>query len=156
MLCQALRYRLLSSVVFLTALFGSHCYASQFDASGDRAAITMLEEKALTAPMQERAMLYTQLAEQLALLAGQQIKSGEERQAEQTLMRMEQCTQQMQQQLSSNSKNLKQAELHLHDTERRMRDMVRLASSSMKPKVQTALLQLNAAQRSLLLLLFAK
>lgn len=122
----------------------------------DPTTLAAMEQKATVAPAKEQAILYTELAERLTLLAAHQIQDGNAAEAAATLDRVEHCTESMQKELSAGSKDLKKAELRLHDTQRRLGDLVRIASSEMKPHVQSTLKRMNDAQRSLLALLFAK
>ena len=117
--------------------------------------LTELEQRALTANVKEQAFLYADLADKLSVLAGRQLADGEIEQAEATLEHMEACTSKMQSNFQQ-SKSLKKTELLLHTTNRRLSDMVRAAGMDAKPHVQAALKQLNAAQTSLLALIFAR
>ncbi len=114
-----------------------------------------LEQRASTANVREQALLYAELADKMTVLAGQQLADGQIDDAEKTLARIEACTSRMENGLQQ-SKSLKKTELLLHMTNRRLSDMVRAASSDVKPHVQDVLKHLNTAQTSLLSLIFAK
>ncbi len=114
-----------------------------------------LEQRAMAAKPAEQAFLYADLADKMTLLASHQIAAGELEEAEATLVKLEGCTARMETNFQQ-SKSLKKTELLLHNTNRRLTDMVRAASYDMKPHVQSALLRLNAAQNALLALIFAK
>ncbi len=117
--------------------------------------LTEMEQRALAANAKEQAFLYADLADKMSVLAGKQIADGEIEEAEATLTRMEACTAKMESNLQQ-SKSLKKTELLLHMTNRRLTDMVRAASTDIKPHVQQVLKRLNTAQTSLLALIFAK
>lgn len=121
----------------------------------DAQLLTDLEHRALTANVKEQALLYAELADKMTLLASRQIADGQIEEAEATLEHMEACTAKMESNLQQ-SKSLKKTELLLHATNRRLSDMVRAAGMDLKPHVQSALKRLDAAQTSLLALIFAK
>lgn len=121
----------------------------------DAKLLTDLEQHAIAANVREQAFLYADLADKLSVLAGKQLADGEIDEAEATLERMEACTAKMESNFQQ-SKSLKKTELLLHNTNRRLSDMVRAASMDAKPHVQSALKRLNAAQTSLLAMIFAK
>ena len=114
-----------------------------------------LEQRAVAANIREQAFLYADLADKLSVLAGKQLADGDEEDAEATLQHMESCTAKMESNFQQ-SKSLKKTELLLHMTNRRLSDMVRAAGMDAKPHVQEALKRLNAAQTSLLAMIFAK
>ena len=114
-----------------------------------------LEQRAGAADRREQAFLYAELADKMTLLASRQIADGELEKAEETLHKLEACTAKMESNFAQ-SKSLKKTEIMLHMTHRRLNDMARAASYDMKPHVQDALKRLNAAQTSLLAVLFAK
>lgn len=143
-----------------TVLIGSFALAPPAHASAgvevvDATLLTALEQRALTANVKEQAFLYADLADKLSVLAGKQLADGQVEEAEATLERMEACTAKMESNFRQ-SKSLKKTELLLHTTNRRLSDMVRAAGMEAKPHVQAALKQLNAAQSSLLAMIFAK
>ena len=143
-----------------TVLVGSVACAPPAHASSgvvviDAHMLTELEQHALVANAKEQAFLYADLADKLSVLAGKQLADGEVEEAEATLERMEACTAKMESNLQQ-SKSLKKTELLLHMTNRRLCDMVRAAGMDAKPHVQAALKRLNAAQDSLLAMIFAK
>lgn len=148
-----------SSALFCTALLSSLvlpplCHAKSAEPVVDEATLSVLEQKATTAPPREQPILFTELADRLTSLAAQQIQSGNIDQASATLDRVEKCAERIQNDVNAKSKDLKKAEMKMHDTERRLRDMVRMASLDVKPRVQQTLKRLNDAQKALLNLMF--
>lgn len=114
-----------------------------------------LEQKALIANPKEQSLLYADLADCMTTLAGRQIADGQFEKAEATLQKLETYTAKMESNFAQ-SKSLKKTELLLHLTNRHLTDVARAASQDMKPHVQEALQRLNAAQASLLVVIFAK
>ncbi len=114
-----------------------------------------LEHRALGANPREQAFLYADLADKMTILASKQLADGEIEKAEETLHRLEACTAKMESNFEQ-SKSLKKTEMMLHLTNRRLTDMARAASYDVKPHIQAALARLNAAQDSLLAVIFAK
>ena len=115
--------------------------------------VAELEQRAGAANPREQAFLYADLADKMTMLASHQIAEGEIEKAEDTLQKLEACTAKMESNFKQ-SKSLKKTELLLHTTNRRLTDMARAASFDVKPHIQQALLRLNAAQTSLLAVLF--
>ncbi len=115
-----------------------------------------LEARALQAGPREQAAMYADLADRMTLLVSQQISAGETEAAEQTLLRLESCTDKLKGGLLANSKGLKKAELMLHTTQRRLQDLARVSSSDLRPRVQSAMKRLDSVQTALLGMIFEK
>ena len=149
----------LRAAMVCTVLIGSVGVAQPAHAASgadvDAKMLTDLEQRALTANAKEQAFLYADLADKMSVLAGKQLADGEIEEAEATLEHMEACTAKMESNFQQ-SKSLKKTELLLHMTNRRLSDMVRASGLDAKPHVQSALKRLNAAQTSLLAIIFAK
>lgn len=122
----------------------------------DSAMIASLQLRAQQASPREQVQMYADLADKISLLATREIAEGEEEKAEATLHQLEACTAQLESNLQRDSKGLKKTELLLHTTNRRLTDLVRLASGDMKPMVQNALKRLDKAQTALLSAVFEK
>lgn len=123
----------------------------------DQHQIADMETRAKTANPREQVALYADLADNLSVLASQQIAKGELDEAQATLHRIEACSASLETGLlQQNSKGLKQTELLLHTTNRRLRDLMRSASYDVKPLVQSALKRLDKAQTALLGTIFDK
>lgn len=138
------------------SLFPRACAASAAtDAPLDSTAIAQLEQHAETADARERPILLTELADRLTVLAASQIKSGDVTDASATLDKVEACAQKIDATLNSKSKDIKKAEMRMHDTQRRLADLARAVESDFKPRLQVTLARINQTQRSFLAVLFA-
>ncbi len=147
------------AVVFCTAfcLAGASVLPARA-ASGalpvDTAVIASLQLRAQQASPREQVQLYADLVDKISLLASREIADGELDKAEATLHQLESCTAQIESGLQRDSKNLKRTEMLLHDTHRRLTDLVRSASGDMKPMVQSAVAHLEHVQTALLSAVF--
>lgn len=121
----------------------------------DVGAIAQLEQHAEAAAPRERAVLLTELADRLTVLAAAQLKSGDFDQASLTLDKVESCAQKIDASLDNKSKDIKKAEMRLHETQRRLTDLIRAVGSDVKPRLQATLARINQTQRSFLAILFA-
>lgn len=138
------------------ALFPRACAgASASESILDSTAIAQLEQHAETADARERPILLTELADRLTVLAAAQIKSGDVTDASATLDKVEACAEKIDASLNSKSKDIKKAEMRLHDTQRRLTDLARAVESDFKPRLQVTLARINQTQRSFLAVLFA-
>ena len=122
----------------------------------DPGMIATLQVRAQQAPPREQLQLFADLTDKISLLATKQLADGDELNAQQTLKQLEACTALMETTLKQDSKGIKRAEMLLHTTNRRLKDLVRGASGDMKPVVQSALKRLDQAQTTLLAAVFAK
>ncbi len=140
----------------MMALMPLALHAADNIVSVDPTMIATLQLRAQQAPPREQLQLFADLTDKISLLATRQIADGDELHAQQTLQQLEACTALMETTLKQDSKGLKHAELLLHTTNRRLKDLVRGASGDMKPIVQSALHKLDQAQTTLLGTIFAK
>ena len=120
----------------------------------DSSLIASLQLRAQQASPREQVQMYAELVDKISLLASRQVADGEMEKAEETLHQLETCTTQMETNLQHDSKGLKKTEMMLHNTHRRLADLVRSASGDMKPMVQSAVGRLEHAQTTLLSAVF--
>jgi hypothetical protein len=120
----------------------------------DSSLIASLQLRAQQASPREQVQMYADLVDKISLLASKEVADGEIEKAELTLHQLEACTAQMETNLQRDSKGLKKTELLLHNTHRRLADLVRSASGDMKPMVQSAVSHLDHAQTTLLSAIF--
>jgi hypothetical protein len=120
----------------------------------DPSLIASLQLRAQQASPREQVQIYADLVDKISLLASQEVADGETEKAEATLHQLEACTAQMETNLQRDSKGLKKTEMLLHNTHRRLTDLVRSASGDMKPMVQSAVSRLDHAQTTLLSAIF--
>jgi len=122
----------------------------------DPAALSHLEQQAEKAQPREQCILYTQVLHNLTEVAGKQLEDGQEEQAASTLQHIEAVTKKMEQVLLKDAKQLKNAELLMEHTTRRLKDMLHLASSDNRPKLQATLERLKVEQAAMLNEVFAE
>ena len=120
----------------------------------DSSLIASLQLRAQQASPREQVQMYADLVDKISLLASKEVADGEIEKAQATLHQLEACTAQIESGLQRDTKNLKKTELLLHNTHRRMTDLVRSASGEMKPVVQSAVSRLEHAQTTLLSAVF--
>lgn len=134
------------------------CPPAHAAASGEMIDVSMiasLEQRADQAAPRDRVYLLTELADRLTVLAAAQLHSGEIDQATATLNKVEICAQKIDAQMDAKSKDLKKAEMRLHQTERRLNDLARVVSGDMKLKLQSTLKKISETQRSFLTVMFS-
>ena len=120
----------------------------------DSSLIASLQMRAQQASPREQVQMYADLVDKISLLASREVADGEMDKAEATLHQLEACSAQIESNLQRDSKGLKKTELLLHNTHRRLTDLVRSASGDMKPVVQSAVSRLDHAQTTLLSAIF--
>jgi hypothetical protein len=120
----------------------------------DASLIASLQLRAQQASPREQVQMYADLVDKISLLASKEVADGEIEKAELTLHQLEACTAQLETNLQRDSKGLKKTEMLLHNTHRRLADLVRSASGDMKPMVQSAVIHLDHAQTTLLSAIF--
>lgn len=120
----------------------------------DSSLIASLQLRAQQASPREQVQMYADLVDKISLLASKEVADGEMDKAEATLHQLEACSAQIESNLQRDSKGLKKTELLLHNTHRRLTDLVRSASGEMKPMVQSAVSRLDHAQTTLLSAIF--
>ncbi len=113
-----------------------------------------MQLRAQQASPREQVQMYADLVDKISLLASKEVADGEMEKAEVTLHQLEACTAQIESGLQRDSKGLKKTELLLHNTHRRLTDLVRSASGDIKPMVQSAVSRLDHAQTTLLAAIF--
>ena len=94
----------------------------------DASLIAALQLRAQQASPREQVQMYADLVDKISLLASKEVAEGDMEKAEATLHQLETCTSQIESGLQRDSKGLKKTELLLHNTHRRLSDLVRSAS----------------------------
>ena len=118
------------------------------------AALTQLEARAEAAQPREQCFLYAELVHNLTERAGKQLSDGESEQASATFKRIDALAQKIHMSLARDTKRLKNAELLMHHTTRRLADMLHIASNDDRAVVQSTLKQLDKVQSELLAQVF--
>ena len=122
----------------------------------DAAALVTLEQQAAVAQPREQCFLYTQVLRGLTEIEGQQLADGQEEQAASTLQHIDVIATKLHSAMARDAKKLKDAELLMERTSRRLSDMVHVASGDSRDKLQSALQHVNAVHNELLAQVFAK
>lgn len=128
--------------------------SSSNEAILNEAALLQLEARAQSAQPREQCFLYSELVHNLTEIAGKQFSDGETEQAGTTLRRINGLVQKMQISLARDSKRLKNAELLMRHTTRRLMDMLHVASNDDRPVLQATLKRLDTVQSEMLTQLF--
>lgn len=139
------------SVCLLWTVTAAH--ASGVKAVDDQK-INELEIRAEHAQPQEQCYLYAQLVSQMSQVADQQLSGGDIASAEKTLTKMQQYTGRIHQTLGPRDKKLKESEILVRQTARRMDGMFHQAALEQQDMLRGALQRLNALQAEMMLAVF--
>jgi hypothetical protein len=120
----------------------------------DDAALMQLEARAEAAQPREQCFLYAELVHNLTERAGKQLADGESEQASATFKRIDVLAQKIHMSLARDTKRLKNAEMLMHHTTRRLADMMHVASNDDRAVVQSTLKRLDTVQSELLAQVF--
>jgi hypothetical protein len=115
-----------------------------------------LEARAESAQPREQCFLYAELVHHLTERAGKELADGESDQANATLRRIDTLAQKIHMSLARDTKRLKNAELLMHHTTRRLADMLHVAPSDDRPVLESTLKRLDTVQNELLTQVFVK
>jgi hypothetical protein len=121
----------------------------------DDATLQRQEVQAASATPREQCFLYAELVHNLTELAGQQIAQGDMQSAGTTLRRIDMLAQKIHMTMARDTKRLKNAELLLHHTTRRLTDMLHITASEDRAVVESTLKHLDQVQSELLTQVFA-
>jgi hypothetical protein len=139
---------LLVSALFLTAAPFAH--AAIDESVPDAQALSQLELRAQQANPRDQCFLYTQLVHTMTEMAVRQIADGDDDQAGTTLKQINRYARLIQASLEKNTRRLKNAEMLMHHTTRRLSEVLHLASEDNRTTVQATLRQLDQVQDQLL------
>jgi hypothetical protein len=120
----------------------------------NESALTQLEARAQAAQPREQCFLYAELVHDLTEIAGKQIADGETAQASATIRRIDGFAQKIHMTLARDTKRLKNAEMLMHHTTRRLADILHVASNDDRPVLQATLQRLDTVQTELLTQVF--
>ncbi|WP_213803304.1 hypothetical protein [Granulicella sp. dw_53] len=118
--------------------------------------INQLEQRALQASPREQCFLYTELVHSMTELAGKQMMDGDIGPASATLKRVEHYARLIHLGLARDNKRLKNAELIMHHTTRRLVDYMHAASGDDRVVLQATLKELDQVQDEILSQVFAR
>jgi hypothetical protein len=146
---------LAASLLFVAPQF--HAFAAT-DVIPDDAALAQLDQRAEHADPRERCFLYTELAHYYTMAAGRQLAQGDMDHATATLKRIRHYGELIHAGLVSDArklKNLKNAEMLMHETTFHLGEYLHLVSSEDKVEVMAALKQLDSVNEELLAQVFS-
>ena len=118
--------------------------------------IAALVQRAETAQPDEQCYLYAQVVSQLGNVADQQLASGDADHASQTLATIEKYSERMHQTLGPRNKKLKESEILVRETARRIDGMFHRAELEQQEMLRSTLHKLNALQSELMMNVFQK
>lgn len=121
----------------------------------DATTLSDMEQRAAAAQPKDRCFLYSELLHDWTELAGKSMADGDEAQATAAMVHADADLAQLKSTLAQDSKRLKNAELLLEHTARRLSDMVRVASMDQHDAMQAVLKHLNSVHDALLAQIFA-
>ncbi len=139
---------LLASALFLAVTPLAHAVIDE--SVPDAQTLNQLELQAQQANPRDQCYLYTQLVHTMTEMAVKQIVNGDDDQASATLKQINRYARLIQDSLEKNTKRLKNAEMLMHHTTRRLAEALHLASSDDRTTVQATLKQLDLVQDQLL------
>ena len=116
--------------------------------------INELELRAEHAQPQEQCYLYAQLVSQMGQVADHQLAGGDADGAQKTLDKMQRYTSRIHQTLGPRDKKLKESEILVRQTARRVDSMFHQAALEQQEMLRGALQRLNALQAEMMLAVF--
>jgi hypothetical protein len=151
------RSLLTSALVAFLLAEPAHAIASS-DVIPDDATLAQLDQRAEHADPRERCFLYTELAHFYTIAAGRQLAMGDTDHASASLKRIQHYADLIHVGLASDVrrfKNLKNAEMLMHETTFHLGEYLHLVSSDDKAEVLAALRQVDKVNDELLAQVFA-
>ncbi|HEY4354201.1 MAG TPA: hypothetical protein VGN16_00520 [Acidobacteriaceae bacterium] len=139
----------------VAALGSRPAFASE-EAILDAAAITQLEQQASTAQVKDQCFLYTEVLHSLTEIAGKQLADGQDEEAAVTFHHIDTITAKIQHALAKDAKRLKNAEMLMEHTTRRLSDMLHVTNGDERTALQGTLQRVSAVHSQLLSQVFAK
>jgi hypothetical protein len=115
-----------------------------------------MEQRAETAGPRDQCYMFAEVLHGLTELAGRQIAAGDEQEASTTLQRIDDVAAKVQKASASNAKRLKNAELLLEHTNRRLSDMAHVASAAERSALQSTLRHLDNVHTAILAMVFSR
>ena len=153
--------QLVRSIVRLLPLFllaaacAPRAHALAAETLLDAAGLQQLEQRAAAAQPREQCFLYTELVHELTELAGQQVAAGDTEHASATLQRIDAIAAKIHMSVARDAKRLKNAEMLLHHTTRRLADILHVSANEDRAVVQSTLKRLDDVQGEILTQVFA-
>ena len=120
----------------------------------DATALTQLEAEATAARVADQCLLYVRVANGLTELAGRQLAEGHGVEAADTVRRLDALTDKIHIALNARPRHLQDAEVLLHNSSRRLADILRVTSDNSTNDLHTAIKHLNAVHAEMLAEIF--
>lgn len=117
----------------------------------DAQMISTLEAKAEQAQPKEQCYRYAELVHSLIQMAGQQLSSGDDEHASNTLKNIQSYVARIHMGVHGDAKKLKNAELLMRDTAFRLKQYLNGAPLADRPTLESTMKQLNQVQAELLM-----
>jgi hypothetical protein len=145
---QLIAFSLASSLAF--SPHARAASSAKNDASTPEQYFADLEQRASQAKPREQAYLYTELVHEMTEEAGKQISDGDTEQAAVTLKQVNRYAHLIHVNLARDTKQLKNAEMLMHNTTYRLAQFLHLVSGDDKKNVQDTLAQLDQVNDEML------
>ncbi len=143
--------------LFLSLTFAAPTRARAMDETIlDEATLLHLEQQAASAEFKEQCYLYTEILHSLTEIAGKQLADGQDDQAAVTFRHIDSIAAKVQMAMAKDAKRLKNAEMIMEHTTRRLTDMLHITSGDQHTALQATVTRVNAVQTLLLSQVFAK
>jgi hypothetical protein len=148
---------LIITAAVLLITFPSSARASHVDeAPLDATALMQMEQRAESAQPRDQCYMFAEVLHGLTELAGRQIASGDDGDANATMAQIDSVAAKMQKASAANAKRLKNAEMLLEHITRRLTDMAHVASMNQRNATQAALQRVNQLHTQVLAMIFSK
>ena len=159
---MALKVRRFLALSLVTCALGSTCVLRTARASSpinesmsDATELADLETQAANAEPRERCYLYTELLHNWTELAGREIAAGDDQAARLAMQHADADAEKLKSTLARDSKRLKNAELILEHSVRRLSDMMRVTTMDQREVMQSVLRHVSSVHDDLLAAVFA-
>ncbi|HZY63544.1 MAG TPA: hypothetical protein VFE38_13570 [Edaphobacter sp.] len=116
----------------------------------DAQTLSQMEQRAQAANPRDQCYLYTELVHTMTEMAVKQIADGDDNNTSAILTQVNHYAHLIQNNLAKNTKHLKNAEMLMHHTTRRLAESLHLASGDDRSSVQATLKQLDLVQDQIL------
>jgi hypothetical protein len=141
-------------LLFIALLLPSLCRASGADNKPplDPVALSALAAKASLASPKDQCFLYAELVHQMTLVAGRQLREGQDPAS--TLRAVRDYTQKIHMGAAKDSKRLKNAQILMEHTAFRLNEFLHSAALDDRPILESTLNNLNQVQNELMMQVF--
>ena len=133
----------------------AHAYSAVNESVTGATELADLETQAASAEPRERCYLYTELLHNWTELAGREIAAGNDEAARAAMQHADADAAKLKSALARDSKRLKNAELILEHSVRRLSDMVRVTTLDQREVMQSVLRHVSSVHDDLLAAVFA-